>query len=192
MFYILWIISSVIAAVANYLVLSFGNIDAISTTTFFIIPLGGFGVGMLSSCGCYFADIKFSFKKSKNKFVHIILSSLIIVLGFVGVHYLVYTSTYLDSNMNVNYSFNGEHISNYTFDGSDEPINFVTYMVDSISNSSRTMRLKGSSERIDLGSNATWNWICFILSFIGYIFGVFTVAMENKDIRSREEAQTEL
>ncbi|WP_099190456.1 hypothetical protein [Tepidibacter mesophilus] len=192
MFYILWIISSIIAIVANYLILSLGNQDFISLTTFFIIPIGGFGVGALSSCGRYFADVKFSCKKAKNKAVHIILSSLIIVIGFVGVHYLVYTSTYLDSNMDINYSFNGEHISNYTFDGSEEPINFVTYMEDSISNSSRTMRRKGSSERIDLGSNATWNWICFISSFMGYMLGAFTVAIESETKMLKKEPEAEL
>lgn len=186
--YLFWIISTIIAILTNYVMLAYGNHSFIDLNVWFILPAGAFGLGMLASSGYILWNRFFPGKKTENKTLNLILSSLIMILGFIGIHYIIYLSTYIDRTIGMNYTFKGSHISEFILNDGDKTTNFINYMKFNITNSSRTLDLRRIGDEIDLGSNATFNWISFGLSFIGYIGGSATVISESKEKHTAENA----
>lgn len=94
-----------------------------SFSFFFIIPLGALLVGAGASCGLFLGLLKDNKPVIKE---HYIIGALIGLVAFFGIYYVSYKTTYLTADNEINYSFNGDPISNYELDG--EPITFSKFI----------------------------------------------------------------
>ena len=98
----------------------------IHTLSFWIIiPIGGFIVGAMGAFGYFYGLIK---SNQKIKLPHYFVGAIVGLLTYIGIFYFLYSITYLDENNEVNYSFEGDHISNFVTTDSEEPISFLNYI----------------------------------------------------------------
>lgn len=94
-----------------------------SFSLFFIIPIGGLFVGAGSSVGL-FSGLLFTNKPVNRN--HYLLGAALGFIAFWGIYYVSYITTYIDTKGEVNYSFQGEAISNYEIEG--EEISFSKFL----------------------------------------------------------------
>jgi hypothetical protein len=94
-----------------------------SFSFFFIIPLGALLIGAAASSGLFFGLLKDNKPVSKKYYV---IGAFVGLIAFFGVYYVSYQTTYISADNQVNYSFNGNPISNFTIGG--EPVTFGKFI----------------------------------------------------------------
>lgn len=97
--------------------------DLNSFTFFFIIPLGPILIGMGAAAGFFYGRFRYNKPVNKN---HYLLGAVLGVAAFFGVYYASYLTTYVSTDKEINYSFNGDPISSYEIDG--EQVTFSKYL----------------------------------------------------------------
>lgn len=146
---------------------SYFSFDLMSFSIFFILPLGSIVVGTIASFGYHFGSY---LSNKKIDSWRLLLGLVIPIIAFIGVRYGYYATAYLDDDMNLNYKMIGEHVSNYSIEDSEEPLNFVSFtklMVES-STISFTYRRRNM---VNIEGKPVVNWIFFLIDLIGSVVG---------------------
>lgn len=158
------LVLSILLAVGIHSITSF---DIMSFSFFFIVPVGSIFIGTIACLG-YYWGLFITNKEIDSWFL--VIGLLIPIIAYTGTQYGYYATAYIDENMTLNYKMEGEHISNYVFDDSVEPMNFISYtklMVESriITFSQRTHTIG------EVEGKPVVNWIFFIIDGLGSVFG---------------------
>lgn len=145
------------------------DLNLLSFTVFYILPIGTIIFGLAISIGYFFVLIKGNIKVT---FIKSLIITLIAIVAYFGVEYYIYTNTYYDDYGYRNYDKDGYHISEYINPDTDEQFTFWSYYkhgVDhmSISFSSRSTKIATAEGK------AVLNWIFEIICIIGLPIGVF-------------------
>lgn len=151
-------------------ILYFAGFNLARLSFFFIIPFGAGIIGFAASYIFYWGLFKKNIYVSKKYFLIGMLMSLITIFG---INYGEYAMTCLNSNKEIEYSFDGDHISNYTFDG-ETPLNFLSFTKYRIDNSSISIKRRSTS--LGKVSNPIVSWIKFIIDMFGIMLGYLIVA----------------
>ncbi|MUT67623.1 hypothetical protein [Paenibacillus sp. NEAU-GSW1] len=192
--------TTVIALAVIVLIFEYTGFYAQSFKVFFILPAGAGFAGAFCASGYYFVATKMKKEPSRP----MLICSMIGLLGFVLLYVSMYSTSYVDSDNKVNHMFRGEHISNFTYEDSNEPVNFKSYMISDIN--SREMSLfvgagkKSTRVAMPVGSieiNSTLNIILFVVEGLGFIIGGWVVGsnvisfFEAKRKKQEEQAEQE-
>lgn len=163
------LVSAFITAVICVVIHSFTRFDFSSFSIFFIIPIGSMTIGTIGCLGHYIYILKANIKTSKaTRWVGIVIA----LICFVAVQYGFYRTAYLDENMNLNYKMQGDHISEYPMDDSNEPMNFITYTKLMINLRTYSFSNKGR-QLFEVEGNKIVNWIFFGIDVLGALVGAF-------------------
>ncbi|MFA7676259.1 MAG: hypothetical protein WCY28_02520 [Candidatus Shapirobacteria bacterium] len=134
-----------------------------SFSLFFIIPVGGLLVGAGASAGFFYGQIKYHKPIRKNQYL---IGALLGFIAFFGVYYVSYLTTYVAPDNEINYSFEGDHISNFEIDG--ERITFSKYLeINNQAESQFYFRGRPMGEGIETGGIV--NSIFFYLQLLASI-----------------------
>jgi len=143
-----------------------------SFSVFFIIPLGALVSGGLCGSGVY--GILFLAGR-KPTFVHHLVAVFLGACGFVGIYYGLYATAYVTPDMKINHMFQGEHISNFVYSDTGEPVTFASFIMDEVRSRTTTVlfRVGGGAPSIvpRVGLGSTINWIDFGIEVIGFLLG---------------------
>lgn len=164
---ILGLISLILSVLLAVVIHSTTSFDIMSFSLFFIVPVGSIFFGAVACLGYYWG---FFITNKKIDSWLLLIGLLIPLIAYTGTQYGYYATAYMDENMTLNYKMEGEHISNYVFGDSVEPLNFISYtklMVESsvISFSRRTHTIG------EVEGKPVVNWIFFTIDGLGSIFG---------------------
>lgn len=134
-----------------------------SFSLFFIIPVGGLLVGAGASVGFFYGRIKYHKPIRGNQYL---VGALLGLTAFFGVYYVSYLTTYVAPGNEINYSFKGDHISNFEIDG--EQITFSKYLeLNNQAESQFYFRGRPIGEGVEMGETA--NSIFFYLQLLASI-----------------------
>lgn len=166
---VLLLVSSIITVVLTSLISIWLNFSIYSFSLWFIIPVGGALVGFCGTLGYYYglykSNVKFSFK-------HYALGTIFGLISYLGIFYFNYSITYLDSNNNVNFNFEGDPISSFVLDG--VPITFLRYIeITEFVASTHTIYTKYNHGNTSYEASADQNKIEFYLRLIASLVGGF-------------------
>ncbi|MEC1525440.1 hypothetical protein P9D43_25920 [Neobacillus niacini] len=168
MAYIWGFLSTLASTALALLLLWLLDFQLYSMSVLVFIPAGAVAFGFLSSIGLFLGIRKTSIVTAKHYFI----GALFGLLGFFFIYYGEYQMAYVSDNNQLNYDFNGEHISNYALDDSNVPVNFFSYLSFTLEGS--ILSLRGSSTTLDLDGDATK--FRFLLQIIGFIIGSICTA----------------
>lgn len=143
---------------------------------FFIIPAGAILVGMGCGVGIFVGILVFG---KRPQLIYYIGSLILSVVGFVGIYYTLYTTSYVTPDLTINHTFEGEHISSYSYSDEEGPITFKVFLLNEIRSRRSSffigMRRRGGGRiPIPIGSaelGSTYNWIKFGLEGLGFLVG---------------------
>lgn len=159
-----------------------------SFSLFFIIPVGGLLVGAGASAGFFYGQIKYHKPIRKNQYL---IGALLGFIAFFGVYYVSYLTTYVAPDNEINYSFEGDHISNFEIDG--ERITFSKYLeINNQAESQFYFRGRPIGEGIETGGIV--NSISFYLQLLASILagaGVGLVMVGDKKYCDKCKRYTE-
>lgn len=163
------VITAVVSVILQLLILSILGFNFFSFSILFIIPAGGIILGGISTFGYFYKIVRQGLKPNKNNYL---ISVIFILLSFGGFIYGEYQMAYVSSSNEMNYKFEGEHISNFVFGESDEPVTLLKYYDYKINNSSLSIFSRGHvSNAIDLEPNKWVNVSKFFIQFVGLLIG---------------------
>ncbi len=94
-----------------------------SFALWFVIPVGGGLVGAGAASGLFYGYLRYNKPVTGKVYL---LGMLLGIIAFYGIYYVSYVTTYVDSDNKTNYSFKGDPLSTYEFDG--QPITFSKYL----------------------------------------------------------------
>ncbi len=150
----------------NYLFTVYIGLSIVSLTLLFIIP-ASFSGGLFSSILArrYIRKNELTLT-SRQLFL---VATIITIVGYIGSYYFIYMSAHIDDG-GLNYTFSGEHISYYEYDG--EPMTFVNFTSHTVLNSESQLMIRGNrSNPINLGTMTGYNGLMFFVSLFGFYFG---------------------
>lgn len=160
------IMSLFFAAVAVYI-----DFNLISFKFFFIVPVGAFFMGYVSTMAYYKAAkaLDVEYKKYMN-----VAAAFMAFFSFIFIYYYIYRVTYISSDYKINHSFQGQHISNFQRKGSSSRIDFKEYLDMVVTSRKSTAFFSSGSTLMPMASfNATdnGNWLLFLVEWAGYVIG---------------------
>jgi fumarate reductase subunit D len=139
-----------------------------SMSALFIIPVGAIAFGLLSSIGYVRA-------KEKSNYINIktyITALLFGVIAFFGIQYGEYRMAHVNNESEINYKFEGEHISNFIMDDSTEVIGFFNYNKLKFENGNLSVKPgRGGSFSEGFEVDRDFMILKLILQVIGFLFG---------------------
>lgn len=144
------------------------NFDVLGFSMLFIVPVGSIAFGTLASLGYYAALVKTNIKVT---FAKGIVSVVILIIAFMGINYYMYSQTYLDEAMNINYVGHGDHVSEFVNDD-NEALTFPRFYKFSVENRSISFS-RDSREIGQVEGNVVLNWIFEVITFAGLLIGAF-------------------
>lgn len=151
--------------------LLFNFLFGISIDSFFllfIIPIGALALGVIVGLGYSFGLLRQGVKNTgKDYLVTLTLGLATFTLIQVGIYQMTYVSTDFD----VNYRFNGEHISNYQFIDSNETINFYSFLNYKLEISESQLRYRGVKLGDSIGLGSGYNTFKLVLEAMGFMLG---------------------
>ncbi|KWX72626.1 hypothetical protein AMQ84_25525 [Paenibacillus riograndensis] len=163
------VVTTVISVIVQLLILSTLGFNFFSFSMFFIIPAGGIFLGAIATFGYFYKIVRQGLKPNKNNYF---ISVIFILLSFCGFMYGEYQMAYVSASNEINYKFEGEHISNFVFRGSDEPITLLNYYDYKFNNSSLSIFSRGHvSNAIDIEPNKWVNVSKFLIQCVGLLIG---------------------
>lgn len=166
MFVLLGLIGMALAVGFDYLLMSRLNIALSNLNIFFIIPIGGIILGILSSF-LMFKYLKLrNIRPTRN---HYLYSAFISFAAFVSIIYVTYASTYID-NGEVNYLFKGQHISNYMYNDT-EAFNFQNYIDFKLEHAKTKFSYKSRQIGNDVSLGKGINILSNIINLLGFMIG---------------------
>ncbi len=164
------------------IVVLFNNISGYELHSFnlwFIIPVGALLVGAASTAGMFYGHLRYN-RPVTGK--HYLLGLVLGVVALYGVYYVSYLTTYITPDNEINYSFNGEHISNYEIDG--EQITFGKYLEITRQSSEHQFFFRGvpRGEGYETGEgvNTFYFWLQIIGAALGGIGGGLAMLGDKK------------
>ncbi len=147
----------------------FFGFEATNFSLFFIVPIGAIISGTIMGGGFARGLFKKNIKSTKRtKIINIVIG----IIFFVSIHFAYYQVTYIDDNREINYHFNGEHISHFRLPDADENLNFISFTVDKINSQSITFTRRVVQEIGTVEGNKVVNWLFFAIDFLGFLLGV--------------------
>jgi len=165
-----WTISFLLTAGLVVFIYSRAGWQLTSFGIFFIVPLGSMIVG-----GGMAAGYGFIARKLNKKFTGLdwILILSLTLLAVYLMYFAFYSMTSVDNSGKIIYSFTeGNHISEYAFEGSDRPINFLNFMKNDIGSRQMTFYTRYTgSKALTLPRSTVAGWIDFIIELLGYLIG---------------------
>lgn len=141
---------------------------------FFLVPIGTILLGITANIGVnkgmIYGDIPYS---KKLRILPIILS----LVCFIGIYFFIYKITYISQDMQINYRFMGDHISNFVLKDTLESISFSKFLSYEVINRNYnfyfTFGNGGTVIPVDISTvgalNSNWFW--FIVEGLGFIAG---------------------
>lgn len=165
--YILFgIATTALAVCLDYLLITNLDLSFHTVSLLFIFPMGGFLLGILCGSGIF---LYLSLRNVKAAGKHYLAAALIAFTGFWGVNYLTYASAYIN-NGELNYKFQGEHISNYMYNNT-EAFSFSNYLDFNFKNAESTFRYKSIEMVGPVNYGEGINKISFFLDALGFVLG---------------------
>lgn len=163
------VITAVVSVIVQLLILSILGFNFFSFSMLFIIPIGGIILGGIATFGYFYKIVRQGLKPKKNNYL---ISVIFILLSFSGFMYGEYQMAYVSSSNEINYKFEGEHISNFVFGESDQPITLLNYYEYKFNNSSLSIFSGGHvSNAIDIETNKWVNVSKFLIQCVGLLIG---------------------
>ncbi|MEK4059067.1 MULTISPECIES: hypothetical protein [Paenibacillus] len=163
------VITAAVSVIVQLLILSLLGFNFFSFSVLFIIPVGGIILGGIATFGYFSKTVRQGLKPNKNNYL---ISVIFILLSFSGFMYGEYQMAYVSSSNEINYKFEGEHISNFVFGESDEPITLLNYYDYKFNNSSLSIFSRGHvGNAIDIEPNKWVNISKFLIQCLGLLIG---------------------
>jgi hypothetical protein len=163
-------------------VVLFNNISGYEIHSFnlwFIIPIGALLVGAGATAGMFYGHLRYNRVVSGRTYL---IGLVMGVVALYGVYYVSYLTTYITPDNEINYSFNGDHISTYEIDG--EQITFGKYLEITRQSSSHQFFFRGvprgESYETGEGVNTFYFWLQLIGAALGGIGGGLVMLGDKK------------
>jgi hypothetical protein len=176
--YIFWgIITAVLTILLEFIFLQ-GSFSLNSFTVGVVIPAGAWIDGLLCASGMY---LYLKIKHKRVKIRHRICSVVIAFVTFGLIYLMSYSTTFVE-NGKVNHAFKGEHISNFSYNQT-ENYNFSDYLNLRLNN----IRIISSHNGLIIGEydmGLEFNKFLFLLQLLGFCIGGLTcgvIAIEGRD-----------
>ena len=137
----------------------------------FIIPVGGIAAGIGCGAGMFYGLILNGRRPQKLDYL---ISVGLALAGFVGVYLGLYLSTYVTPNGEVNHTFQGDHISTFTYKDTGEPVTFLAYLLRDIASRQSTFFVGSRRIHVPVGTfhmPSAYNWAKFGLEGLGFLIG---------------------
>jgi len=169
-----WAITFIITAGLVVFIYSRAGWQLTSFGLFFIVPVGSIIVGAGISTGYGFIAGKLNKKLTGIDWILVLFLTL---LAVYLMYFTFYSMTSVDNNGKIIYSFTeGNHISGYTIEGSEQPMNFINFMKNDIGSRQITFYTRYTgSKALTLPRSTTVGWIDFIIELIGYLLGATVI-----------------
>lgn len=140
-----------------------------SFSLLFIIPVGSLALGALASFGYFRWLIKQGYKPSGGNYL---FGLLLAVVTMFGIEYGEYMITYVSPDHEINYKFEGEHISHYALNDSGDPVTFIGYYSYKLDNNSVTISNRGNrSNGVTVDTSRGMSVASAVIQGLGYIIG---------------------
>lgn len=136
---------------------------------FFIIPIGAICVGIGSASGLFYSYLHY---KKSITYKPFLIALVFSIVAFYGIYYASYLTTYVSPDNNINYWFNGNHISKYEIDG--EKVTFSKYLEVENSSSENEFVIGINGAPVSGGAfktGKTLTTIMFYLELLGSMLG---------------------
>lgn len=162
---------SLFSALIYFIMEAYIGFSVIGLKMIYVVPIGAFAMGYGSTFVFY--------KVAKKMELHYklwmdISAGVIAFISFILIYFGLYSITYITEDYNINYFFEGDHISSFQMEGTNKRIDFLEYMKIDITSRENTAFFGDSGAVIPLSSaKATGdiNWVFFVLEWAAYIFG---------------------
>jgi len=164
--YVFGLIGIVLSVAIALGLLSLGDFELYSFSLWFVFPIGGIVLGIISTSVYFWRIVKKGFKPSKH---HYIIAAAMAMLTFFIIQFGEYRMTYVDEGKEINHQFNGDHISNY-MDQDDNAFTFTYYVAYKLNNSNSSLMYRGM-EISEIDSSAGYNLFSWILDLAGFLLG---------------------
>lgn len=157
---------SLIAAIAIPIAATvYFNFEVIHFSMLFIVPVGALAIGVLAGFG-YFKGLVI--KNSKITGKHYLVALIIGIICLGAVKYGTYRLTCITPEYEIEYTLDGNHVSNYEIDGYGQLtfVNFNKYLIEST-----PISFSRRSREIGQVDNKTIQWALAIVDYLGVIIG---------------------
>ncbi|MDQ0087870.1 hypothetical protein J2T12_001276 [Paenibacillus anaericanus] len=149
--------------------ISLFNFKVHSLTILFIIPAGSLALGGLAAFGYYHRVMKMGKKLVKT---HYLFGVILALITMVGIEYGEYMITYVSADNVVNHRLQGEHISNYSLNDSNEPLTFKNYYSNKLDNSSVSISSRSNvNGGLTFETGRTMSTFNLVVQGLGFILG---------------------
>ena len=141
----------------------------------FIIPVGGIAAGIGCGAGVFYGLI---LSGKRPQVLDYLISAGLALAGFAGVYFGLYLTTYVTPNGEVNHRFQGDHISNFTYKDTGEPVTFRAYLLRDIASRESTFFVGSRRIHVPVGTfhmPSAYNWAKFGLEGLGFLIGGLVV-----------------
>ena len=173
---ILGILSTAAIVLLTVLLVVWRGIYVHTMSFFFILPVGAILVGMGCGVGLFVGLLYWG---KRPNLIHYVGSTILSIIGFVGIYYALYSTSYVTADLKINHTFEGKHISSYSYSDEEGPITFKVLLLNEIRSRKSSffigMRRRGGGRiPIPIGSaelGSTVNWINFGLEGLGFLIG---------------------
>lgn len=149
----------------------------VTSFTLLIIPVGSFILGAIMGYGIPSGMIKSNMRKNK---IMGMVSFALAMICLVGVHFMFYSMTYVDDNLETNYKFQGDHVSQYVIQDNNQQVNFLSFKKLEMDTSGLSLTRHGR-ELASFDSNATINWIKFGIESLAFVLGFVVIYSSTLD-----------
>lgn len=154
---------------------------------FFFVPIGTILLGIVANIGVkrgmIHGDISYS---KKLRILPIALS----IICFIGIYFFIYKITYISPDMQLNYEFDGQHVSSFLHKDTLEHITFSKYLSVEVLNRDYDFYFTFGNSGVTVPLNTytkvttnSSNWLWFIFEGLGFIAGGIFIFDTVKDER---------